>query len=110
MTVDQYVYNSTYAFAENRVAVGIDLEGKELYQTTDYTKGQKVWNVKLNVANNDLSNSPKEVENRATQTKNVIEKVFSGTDSKAFETKVNVDCSTSINGGFKRGLQRKFNL
>jgi hypothetical protein len=32
---DKYVYNSTYAYAENRVINGIDLEGLEFYYSAD---------------------------------------------------------------------------
>lgn len=32
---DQFVYNSTYAYAENRVINGVDLEGLEYYYTAD---------------------------------------------------------------------------
>ena len=53
-----YAWNSPYAFAENRVIDGVDLEGKEWSQATNLTSGHMGFTIHLKVINSsDVSNA-----------------------------------------------------
>ncbi|QMU66072.1 MAG: hypothetical protein GKR88_18525 [Flavobacteriaceae bacterium] len=78
-----YVYNSTYAFQENKLGLGTELEGLELRKHewldkegknhVDYTANIKVLN--------NSSASQKDIISYATDVANTISEKFSGTDA-----------------------------
>ena len=76
----EYPWNSTYAFAENRVIDGKDLEGKE-WKVTVTEKGKEVSCTIVLV--NMSSLTEKQVALLVKQTKKDFEKYFSGKDVKA---------------------------
>jgi RHS repeat-associated protein len=106
----QYVYNTTYAYAENRVTIGIDLEGKELYQTTTIApdKRERTWNINIKVVNSDMSNSDGEVNQRVTDMKKVVASTFSGKDAQGYDVKVNVDAKVDECADFSKDFIMNF--
>jgi len=91
---EKYTYNSPYAFSENRVIDGRELEGLEWsgvhYKNLDGS--QKIqYNVNFKVLNNSTSMSATDVKARTTEITQKIESVFSGVDAEgvSVNTKVN---------------------
>jgi RHS repeat-associated protein len=91
---EKYTYNSTYAFSENRVIDGRELEGLEWsgvhYKNLDGS--QKIqYSVNFKVLNNSTSMSATDVKARTTEITQKVESVFSGVDAEgvSVSTKVN---------------------
>ena len=94
----KYVYNSPYAFAENRVIDGRELEGLEWVKSTDSKTNTTTFTVTMKVKN--TANLPEgSMYSAAFGVAKQVEQSFKGTseDGKTkYETKVNLDFDSKI--------------
>ena len=87
-----YVYNSTYAFQENKLGLGTELEGAELrkHEWLDKKGNNHVdYTANIKVVNNS-SASQKDIVSYATEIASSITSKFSGTDADGNITSMNV--------------------
>jgi RHS repeat-associated protein len=107
---DKYVYNTTYAYAENRVINGIDLEGLEFVEKISNKNHTKQWEITLKAVN--LSTDTKEnFEEQVNSTKSAIESTLQGTDAQGYAvtTTVNIEMKEQSEVNYKNDLVLEVN-
>ncbi|MBS1978688.1 MAG: hypothetical protein JST46_15055 [Bacteroidetes bacterium] len=94
---EKYVYNSPYAFAENRVIDGRELEGLEWAKSIDTKTSTTTFTVTMKVKNS--ANLPEgSMYSAAFGIGKQVEESFKGTDESGmkYQTKVNLDFDSQI--------------
>jgi hypothetical protein len=81
---EKYVYNSPYAFSENRVVDGVELEGLEWSSIKDDESKTIANTVQIKVRNSSNNLSPSESMALAMDIENKAEEVLSGKGSDGY--------------------------
>jgi RHS repeat-associated protein len=90
----KYPYYTPYQFAANRPIQGIDLDGKEFYQTTIVNADgsvEKQWLVKLKITNSSTTMDDIEFKARAAALKAYIESSYSGVNANGEKVTTKVE-------------------
>lgn len=87
---EKYPYNSTYAFQENKMGLGRELEGLEMSSERSKDGKSITLTVKVNVVNNTLNASPSQVSQLVSERMCSTENSFSGKTANGETVTTNV--------------------